>query len=83
VVEVLEEIIEFNEQEKSVLNYTVLVEKAQKNLSDYVKIWKNPRLSMEEQEYFSEEKLFYIFFKSMQALEYIHSHNIYYGNMKE
>jgi serine/threonine protein kinase len=60
-----------------------LIERAQKNLQDYVKTWKDPQATIEAQEFFSEEKLFYIFFKTMQALAFLHSNNIYYGDLKE
>jgi serine/threonine protein kinase len=83
VVEILEEIIEFKEDEKKVLNYVVLVEQAQRDLRGIVKTWADEKASVEGQEVFSVEKLFYIFFKAMQALEYLHSENVYYGDMKE
>ena len=40
VVEILEEIIEYKEDDKTVLNYLVLVEQAKRDLRDIVKIWK-------------------------------------------
>jgi hypothetical protein len=40
VVDILEEIIEYKEDDKTVLNYLVLVEQAQRDLKDIVKIWK-------------------------------------------
>ncbi len=43
VVDILEEIIEYRESDKSILNYIVLVEQAQRDLNSYVKIWKDPK----------------------------------------
>ena len=40
VVDILEEIIEYKEDDKTVLNYLVLVEQAKRDLKDIVKIWK-------------------------------------------
>ena len=39
VVEILEEIIEYNEADKKVFNYIVLVEQAQRDLKNIVDIW--------------------------------------------
>ncbi len=46
VVDILEEIIEYNPTDKSVSNYIVLVEQAQRDLKDYVNIWKNEEASI-------------------------------------
>ncbi len=46
VVEILEEIIEYNEKDKTVFNYVVLVEQAQRDLRNIVDIWEDPSASM-------------------------------------
>ncbi len=48
VVEILEEIIEFKESEKKVLNYVVLVEQAQRDLRGIAKIWSNADACIED-----------------------------------
>jgi hypothetical protein len=48
VVEILEEIIEYEEDDKTVLNYLVLVEQAKRDLGDIVKIWKVLESSISE-----------------------------------
>jgi serine/threonine protein kinase len=48
VVEILEEIIEYKEEDKTVLNYLVLIEQAQRDLKDIVKIWKFKESSISE-----------------------------------
>ena len=45
-------------------------------------IWQNEKESEEKLEKFSEEKLCYFCLKAMEALEYLHEKNVYYGDMK-
>jgi hypothetical protein len=73
VVDILEEIIEYKESDKTILNYVVLAEQALRTLLDLIKIWNDPESSNAEQEHISDNKVFFIFFKAMQALEYLHS----------
>ena len=46
------------------------------------KIWLSEENSEDKLDFFIPEKLEYFCFKSMQALNYLHSKNIYYGDMK-
>ena len=45
-------------------------------------MWVHPTKKKYASDYFSEEKLLYFSFKAMEALSYLHSCNIYYGDMK-
>ena len=49
-----------------------------------VKVWKNKHLAIEDYkiEEFSEEKLLYFAISTMKTIDYLHSQNIYYGDMK-
>ncbi len=51
-------------------------------LSDLKKIWLNPELSKKYQEFFSIEKLTYYLFRTCKAVRYLHTKNIYYGDVK-
>src|SRR6185295_2213738 len=73
VVDILEEIIEFNTNSNEVANYVCLVEMASNDLKKMADIW---RAESNSSETFSEEKLFYILYKTMEALEYLHAKNI-------
>ena len=42
----------------------------------------DPELRMKKREYYSKEKLAYYCFKAMNIVNYLHSRNIYYGDMK-
>jgi hypothetical protein len=57
VVDILEEIIEYKEDDKTVRNYLVLVEQAKRDLKDIVKIWGNPGIErnrdLTDDEYFN------------------------------
>ena len=83
VVEVYEELIEFNPETKTIENYLVIIEQAKHDLNSIVKFWGDEKLSFEKGEFFTNEKLFYFFFKTCQAIDYLHSQNVYYGDMKE
>jgi hypothetical protein len=54
VVDILEEIIEYREDNKTVLNYLVLVEQAKRDLKNIVKIWKVLETSEKEESSISE-----------------------------
>ena len=47
-------------------------------------MWKNKKKAIEASkiEEFSEAKLLYIGLSTMKAIDYLHSKNIYYGDMK-
>ena len=46
------------------------------------KIWKDPKESMKFVEYYSDNKLEYMFWLTLRAMNYLHSENVYYGDMK-
>lgn len=45
-------------------------------------IWKSEEESRAKVEFFSEKKLAYFCLKAMEALEYLHTRNMYFGDMK-
>ena len=47
-----------------------------------VKVWNNEEEAIKYVEFYSDEKLEYYCLNAMQALEYLHKNNIYYGDMK-
>ena len=47
-----------------------------------VNTWNDEELAMESLEHFSTDKLIYFCLKAMEALLYLHSKDIYYGDMK-
>ena len=46
------------------------------------KIWTNSDKADYYTEYYADEKLEYLCFKAMLALNYLHTQNVYYGDMK-
>ena len=82
IAEILEEIIEYNEKDKSVYGCVVIVEQAQNDLNDVLSIWNDKQQSRDRQEKFSLEKLAYFCLKAMEAMNYLHSRNVYFGDMK-
>jgi len=64
VVEIYEEIIEVNKEQNKVENYIVMVEQARNDVDKIVKIWLDDQKCHQNLEYFSNEKLFYLIFKS-------------------
>mmetsp|Transcript_25522 Transcript_25522/g.19289 ORF Transcript_25522/g.19289 Transcript_25522/m.19289 type:complete len:114 (+) Transcript_25522:655-996(+) len=83
IVDIFEEIIEYNPELNKIENYIVLVKQAKYDLSNIVKAWVNEEKAHDKVEYFSNEKLFYFLFKSCEAIDYLHSRGLYYGDMKE
>ncbi len=59
------------------------MEFATNTIKDLIRIWKDPQRSAKEQEYFSPEKLAFQCFQAMKATYYLHSKNVYYGDMKK
>ncbi len=64
VVQIFEEIIEVNKELNKVENYIVMAEQARKDVENVVKIWQDDKMSHKNLEYFTNEKLFYLIFKS-------------------
>lgn len=60
------------------------MERAEHDLKQLSNTWKNPELQAEKLilEEFSDEKAVYIALMTMKALDYLHSKNVYYGDMK-
>jgi len=83
IVDIYEEIIEYNQTLNKIENYIVLIEQAKYDLSNIVKAWTTLEKAHDKVEYFSNEKLFYFIFKACEAVNYLHSQNLYYGDMKE
>jgi serine/threonine protein kinase len=81
ICKVQEEIIEFVPETNEVKSYMAIIEMANNDLSKIIKIWKSAE-SQNSQEKFSEHKLAYFCLKTMEAMCYMHSKNIYYGDMK-
>ena len=44
--------------------------------------WLKEEKRVKRREFYSKEKLAYYCFQAMKALNYLHSRNIYYGDMK-
>lgn len=82
MVEIKEEIIEFNSELGLIVSYSVIIGQAQYSLSDLFKIWGDKDLSRQKREFFSEEKLAFYFYQAMVAIYTLHLKNIYYGDMK-
>ena len=59
-----------------------MIEKAQNDLAALYKTWKTPELRTKKRESYSTEKLAYYCFQSMKVINYLHLHNIYYGDVK-
>ena len=59
-----------------------IVESAENDLLSMANIWSNEELQIERLEHFIPEKLEYICLRAMKALNYLHSINIYYGDLK-
>jgi len=60
-----------------------VVEQARNDLSNIVKFWLDADKCFENLEFYSNEKLFYFLMQACKAIEYCHSQNVYYGDMKE
>eukprot|EP00347_Sterkiella_histriomuscorum_P017952 403347355 len=82
IAKVKEEIIEYDGDNNIIKNYLVVVERARFSLRDLLKIWNNQELSDKFYEYYSPEKIAYYFYQAIQIMAYLHSRDIYYGDMK-
>lgn len=51
-------------------------------MSKIVKIWKNPNLSEQKVDFYSDAKLTYFCLKAIESLCYLQSLNVYFGDMK-
>ena len=82
LAQIKEEIIEVDPQIKKLRRIAVIVERAKYTLNDLLEIWTDQQKSSELLEFFSPEKLSFYFLYGMCSLDYLHSKNIYYGDMK-
>ena len=77
-----EEIIAYSQDQKKILFLVAIIESAENDLLNMCKVWGSEEKSEDKVDFFTPEKLEYICLKAMQALNYLHSKNIYYGDMK-
>ena len=82
IADILEEIIEYNVEEDQVFSYVSIVEQAQNDLSILLRKWNMKKKGDDMHECYSEEKLTYFGLKAVEAVAYLHSINVYYGDMK-
>lgn len=59
-----------------------MIESAKNDLSKVVKVWQNKEDSIKKVEFYSPNKLTYFCLKAMEAMAYLHTNNIYFGDMK-
>ena len=65
-----------------IINYCVIAEKAKYSFEILLKLWKNPEKSMIEQDFYHPDKITFYFMQTLMAINYLHSRNIYFGDMK-
>ena len=65
-----------------ITNYCVIVEKAKYTFELLIKLWKNPEKSIIEQDFYHHDKITFYFMQTLMAINYLHSRNIYFGDMK-
>jgi len=82
ICKVLEEVATYNKENDSILGMVALIESAKNDLSKVIKIWQDEQSAIKKVEFFSERKLAYFCIKSMEALAYLNTNNIYFGDMK-
>ena len=58
------------------------MEQAQRDLKHIVKFWADRSKGLKNQESYSDEKMIFFFLKALEALLYLHSRGVYYGDMK-
>eukprot|EP00347_Sterkiella_histriomuscorum_P001519 403371720 len=82
IAQVEDEFILFDEQSKVIIQYVVIVEKAISSLHDILQIWNDEDQSIKLNECYCPEKFCYLILKSMEALEFLHQHDMFFGDMK-
>ena len=80
--EVIEEIIIFSKKRNNVVGIISINECAKYDLSKLIQRMMFEGESEKYVDYFSENKVKYFCLKAMEALAYLHSKNVYYGDMK-
>ena len=59
-----------------------VIECAERDLAQMCELWVDEKKGKPYLEFFVDEKLEYIFFRTLKAMQYLHSSNVYYGDMK-
>lgn len=59
-----------------------IIERANFDLKNLTQIWGDKQKRSEYQDYFSAEKFTFYIFQAMKLIDYLHSVNIYYGDVK-
>ncbi|CDW85616.1 serine threonine protein kinase [Stylonychia lemnae] len=77
-----EEVIEYNRQKGIIVRYVVIIERAQNDLHKLFRIWRSSEESFNKREFYSTEKLAFYCFQAMKLVNYLHSRNIYHGDIK-
>eukprot|EP00347_Sterkiella_histriomuscorum_P005149 403357708 len=79
---ILDEIVLINEQTKMIKQYVVIIERAECTLHDILITWQDKAKQIENNERYHPLKLVYFFIKTLQLVKFLHSINLYYGDMK-
>eukprot|EP00347_Sterkiella_histriomuscorum_P014842 403359318 len=79
---ILDEIVSINEQTKMIKQYVVIIERAECTLHDILLTWQDKSKSIENNERYHPLKLVYFFIKILEIVKFLHSINMYYGDMK-
>lgn len=82
ICEIFEEIFSFTKKEMKILGMVSIVECAKDDLSKITGTWTDPVKSVEKVEHYHPEKLAYFCLKAMEAMCYLPSKNVYFGDMK-
>eukprot|EP00347_Sterkiella_histriomuscorum_P020104 403339088 len=82
VCRIEDEFITFDRQTEIIKEYVVVLEKANHSLSDILNIWNDRDIPNPANEHYCDEKLLYIIYRTMEALEYLHQQEVYFGDMK-
>eukprot|EP00347_Sterkiella_histriomuscorum_P021368 403334225 len=80
--EILAEIISINEQTKMIKQYVVIIQNAKCTLNDVLNIWQDKTLCVKNNERYHPLKLVCFFISTLEIIKFLHSINIYYGDMK-
>lgn len=82
LVEIKEELIEYNSEKNVIVSYAVVVGQAQHSLADLFKIWGDKQKSHQKREFYTQEKLAFYCYQAMLCIHELHLKDIYYGDMK-
>eukprot|EP00347_Sterkiella_histriomuscorum_P002818 403366689 len=82
IAQVEDEFILFDEESKVIRQYVVIVEKAISSLHDILQIWNDEEQSIKRDECYCPEKFCYLILRSIEALQFLHQHDMFFGDMK-